>query len=104
VVLGVTMPDIGVEAPEVRLDEAVLPFVFPLASPFVVLTDAGFLDHVVVALPGPCDFGAPNAGKASSDAVSRVDWLGAEVAGCSRTGCLPAALADNVGSVGGVAA
>ena len=98
------MPDIGVEAPEVRLEDAVLPFVTPLDVPFVALpTAAGFLDHGVGAGAFDCVFGGPNAGKASSEFVSKAGLLGAVGCACSRIGCLPAAFEDMVGSADGVA-
>ena len=102
--LGVTIPDIGVEAPEVLLEDAVLPFATPFATPFVAFaTDGGFLDHGVGADLGACPFGVPKAGKASSEVVSKVVVRDAGGCGCSFIGCLPAAFADIVGSADGVA-
>lgn len=61
--LGVTMPDIGVEA----RDDA-LPFVSPFDVPLAAFpTAAGFLDHGVGAAAAGCVLGPPSAGKASSD-------------------------------------
>ncbi|KAI7110426.1 hypothetical protein KC339_g49 [Hortaea werneckii] len=99
---GVTMPDIGVEAREGMFDAAA-PLAMPLDMPLAALpTAAGFLDHGVGAAAA-CVFGAPRAGNASSDLVSKFDLLAPAVDCSSRSGCLPAALADMEGSAEGVA-
>src|ERR1700742_996093 len=98
------MPDSGVDAREERFEVALAPFVRPFDIPLAAFpTAAGFLDQGVGAAAAGCAFGAPKAGKASSDWVSRAGLLGAVVCGWSRAGCFPAAFADRPCSPAGVA-
>ena len=102
--LGVTIPDMGVEVPEDRMEGAVLPFAIPFDIPLAALpTAAGFLDQGDGAAAAGCVFGPPSAGNADSDCVSSAGLLEAGGCGLSRAGCLPAALADIGGSAAGVA-